>query len=120
MPTPGRVRVTVYLDADMAEWGKHQAGGLSSLMRRLLADAHRQEAPAADRYPPQLRADYQRLIDRKLASGLTADEEQELSAIRARINALDRASPEWMRREQAAAAIVQEFAELRRAIEDGP
>lgn len=36
VPVAGRVRTTIYLDESLSEWGKHQPGGLSELMRRLL------------------------------------------------------------------------------------
>ena len=37
---PPRVRYMVLLDEEPAEWGKHQAGGLSELVRRLLREAY--------------------------------------------------------------------------------
>lgn len=124
VPTPGRVRVTVYLDETLADWGKRQEGGLSDLMRRLLSEAQWREegtpAGRSDPYPPELRAAYRRLIDRKLAAGLTAPEEAELEQVRARINAADRSSAAWRERELAADAIDAELAELRREIEAMP
>jgi hypothetical protein len=69
---------------------------------------------------PELRAAYHSHIDRKLYSGLTPDEECELSDVRARINAADRDSLAWQRRERAAQAIDDELAELRREIEALP
>jgi len=123
---PGRVRVTLYLDEPLVEWGKHQAGGLSDLVRRLLADAHTHQDNALDAriasapYPAELRAAYQQRIDKKLRFGLTPEEAQELEQIRARINALDRSTEAWQRREIAAAAIDHELAVLRREIEALP
>ena len=63
---------------------------------------------------------YKRLIDKKLAQGLTAAEEQELAQVYEGINAYDRASPAWQRAQKTAAAIDQEFAELRKFIESHP
>ena len=41
VPVAGRVRTTIYLDEALADWGKHQPGGLSELMRRLLEQERR-------------------------------------------------------------------------------
>jgi hypothetical protein len=120
-----RVRVTLYLDEPLAEWGKSQGSGLSDLVRRLLADARTQQEGGADAvagidpYPVELRADYRRLIDRKLHSGLTREEESELAEVRAQINAFDRVADAWRRR-QAAAAVDRELTDLRAAIEALP
>lgn len=115
-----RVRVTVYLDEPLASWGKQQEGGLSELLRRLLVDARQEQSQTPGYYPPELMAPYKRLIDKKLAQGLTAAEEQELAQVCEGINAFDRASPAWQRAQKTAAAIDQEFAELRRFIESHP
>lgn len=120
VPKPGRVRVTLYLDSTLADWGKRQKGGLSDLVRNLLVEAQRRDSPTQDRYPADLRIAYQRLINRKLESGLSAAEEEALAAIRQRINAIDRASPEWQIAEQAASAIDQELQALRAEIEALP
>jgi hypothetical protein len=37
--TEGRGRYNVMLDDDLAEWAKHQPGGMSETLRRLLVDA---------------------------------------------------------------------------------
>lgn len=119
--TPGRVRVTVYLDKPLVQWGKEQEGGLSDLMRRLLIEEQvRQGNMLTELYPEGLRVAYQQLIGRKLRVGLTADEEQELAQIRARINAADRTNSVWRLREQAAIAIDQELNDLARIIEGLP
>ena len=115
-----RVRVTVYLDEPLANWGKQQEGGLSELLRRLLVDARQEQSQTPGHYPQELMAPYKRLIDKKLAQGLTPAEEQELAQVCEGINAYDRASPAWQRAEKTAAAIDQEFAELRRFIESHP
>lgn len=115
-----RVRVTVYLDEPLANWGKQQEGGLSELLRRLLVDARQEQSQTPGHYPPDLMIPYKRLIDKKLAQGLTAAEEQELAQVYEGINAYDRASPAWQRAQKTAAAIDQEFAELRKFIESHP
>lgn len=115
-----RVRVTVYLDEPLASWGKQQEGGLSELLRRLLMDARQEQSQIPGRYPPELMAPYHRLTDKKLAQGLTPQEEQELAQTKEAINAFDRASPAWQRAQETAVAIDQEFAELRRFIESHP
>jgi hypothetical protein len=132
---PGRVRVTLYLDGPLAEWGKHREGGLSDLVRRLLAEERSRiaegggaaaaateptAAAGADPYPAELRAEYRRLVDRRLRSGLSPDEERELEAVRARINALDRVGAAWRERESAAGTVDRELADLRREIEALP
>jgi hypothetical protein len=38
IPTPGRVRTTIYMDEEITEWGKRQPSGLSELIRRLLIE----------------------------------------------------------------------------------
>lgn len=113
-----RVRVTVYLDEPLANWGKQQEGGLSELLRRLLVDARQEQSQVSGHYPQELMTPYKRLIDKKLAQGLTATEEQELAQVCESINTYDRASPAWQRAEKTAAAIDQEFAQLRSFIED--
>ena len=35
---PPRLRTTLYLDAELVEWGKMQPGGLSELIRGLLIE----------------------------------------------------------------------------------
>ena len=35
-----RVKTTLLLDLDTVEWGKHQPGGLSELIRQLLRQAY--------------------------------------------------------------------------------
>ena len=115
-----RVRVTVYLDEPLANWGKQQEGGLSELLRRLLVDARQEQSQLPGRYPPELMTPYKRLTDKKLAQGLTASEEQELAQVKEGINAFDRASPAWQMAQKTAAAIDQEFADLRRFIESHP
>jgi hypothetical protein len=118
---PGRVRVTVYLEEPLAEWGKTQPGGLSDLLRRLLSDAQQQIVEESrDLYPAELRVAYKRLIDRKLAVGLNTEEELELSQIRASFNDLDRISPVWEEQERASQAIDAELADIRRRIESLP
>jgi hypothetical protein len=115
-----RVRVTVYLDEPLANWGKQQEGGLSELLRRLLVDARQEQSQTPSHYPPELMAPYKRLIDKKLAQGLTHEEEQELTQVRERMGAFDRALPSWERSEAIAAAIDQEFADIRALIESSP
>ena len=119
-PAPGRVRVTVYLDEALAEWGKQQEGGLSDLLRRLLGEAQQEQTLAPDRYPPELRAQYRQLIDKKLDRGLSAQEEQELAQVKGRINEVDHRSPGEKRIEAAARAVDQELADIRRFIESHP
>lgn len=116
----GRVRVTVYLDEPLASWGKQQAGGLSELLRRLLVDARQEQSQMPSHYPPELMAPYKRLIDKKLAQGLTHEEELELAQVRERMGAFDRSLPSWERSEAIAAAIDQEFADIRALIESSP
>ncbi|MGC4043644.1 MAG: hypothetical protein QM758_07540 [Armatimonas sp.] len=118
--SPKRVRVTVYLDEVLTEWGKRQEGGLSELLRRLLGEAKQEQEQTPDRYPPELRGEYRRLIDKKLAIGLSADEEQELARVKQRVNEIDRASLGWKQMEAGAAAVDQELADLRRFIESQP
>lgn len=123
----GRVPVTLYLDETLAKWGELQEGGLSGLVQNLLLEAQ-QRAPATelhsrvieDRYSKELRETYQSLIDRKLESGLTPEEEIELAETRAEINRIDQASPQWQVYEQAASVIDRELADLRREIEALP
>ena len=43
VPARGRGRYNVILDTDLAEWGMRQPGGLSDLLRRLLAQARVEE-----------------------------------------------------------------------------
>ena len=122
-PTPasGRVRVTVYLDEALAEWGKTQEGGLSDLLRRLLGEAQwEQTGGAPDRYPPPLRAAYKRLIDKKLSEGLSAEEESALAGVKQEIDALDRGSLAQRRIDAASAAIDGELSDLRRFLESRP
>jgi hypothetical protein len=47
-PVPGlRTRkVNLLLEVDLAEWGKHQPGGLSELMRRLLKEEYQRQQQA--------------------------------------------------------------------------
>jgi hypothetical protein len=89
--------VTLSLDAASVAWAREQPGGLADVMRRLLDDARR-GAAAAPSSPagggngddaPELRAAYDRLIDRKLRHGLAEGEEHVLADLRARIFALD-------------------------------
>lgn len=48
VPGPPTVKCTVLLPPDLADWGKHQPGGLSDLMRRLLsAERVREESGAS-------------------------------------------------------------------------
>ena len=115
-----RVRVTVYLDEPLASWGKQQEGGLSELLRRLLLDAREEQSHPPSHYPADLMTPYKRLIDKKLAQGLVAEEERELAQIRERMNAFDRSLPSWKRSEAISGAIDQEFADLRRLIETSP
>jgi uncharacterized coiled-coil DUF342 family protein len=115
-----RVRVTVYLDENLADWGKRQEGGLSELLRRLLGEARQDQEQTPDRYPPELRAQYRQLIDKKLTEGLSASEEQELAGVRNRINAIDHTSTGWKQMEAGVEAVNQELAELRRFIESHP
>lgn len=119
-PASGRIRVTVYLDESLAEWGKRQEGGLSELLRRLLGEARHELGTPPQHYPADLTTPYKRLIDRKLAQGLTPEEEQELAGIRARMNAFDRSLPSWERSEAIAAAIDRELSDLRHLIETSP
>jgi hypothetical protein len=42
MPGPQTRKYTVLVEEDLAEWGKRQPGGLSSLIRSLLAEARAQ------------------------------------------------------------------------------
>jgi len=95
--------VTLSLDAASVAWAREQPGGLADVMRRLLDDARRGAAAtaAAPSSPagngggggaddaPELRAAYDRLIDRKLRHGLAEGEEHVLADLRARIFALD-------------------------------
>ena len=94
--------MTLSLDAASVAWAREQPGGLADLMRRLLDDARRGAAvaAAAPSSPagggssgaddaPELRAAYDRLIDRKLRHGLAEGEEHVLADLRARIFALD-------------------------------
>jgi hypothetical protein len=121
VPTPGRVRVTLYLDEALAEWGKQQDGGLSELVRNLLvAEKDHKIAEQIDYYPVELRANYQKLIRKKLDIGLTEKEENTLEDIRAQINAIDRTTPMQQHREKAMAVIEKEIADLRREIESFP
>jgi hypothetical protein len=121
--TPGRVRVTVYLDETLAEWGKHQEGGLSQLIRNLLSA--KKDMPSSSsaiveqvgNYPIALRENYQTLIAKKLQNGLSAEEQYLLEDIRVQINAIDRASPTWQYGERAAQSIDAEIMALRREIE---
>ena len=124
-PTTGRqardrVRVTVYLDEALASWGKQQEGGLSELLRRLLLEARQEQGASPEHYPAELMAPYTTLVDKKLAQGLTPEEERELVAVRERMNAYDRSLPTWERTEAIAAAIDNELADLRRLIETRP
>lgn len=116
----GRARVTVYLDESLAEWGKRQEGGLSDLLRRLLAEAHEQNVspPAAPRTDALAR--YHALADKKLSAGLTAREQIEWNRLRDVINAADRESPIAREREHAARLVDEEFARLRERIEALP
>ncbi len=116
----GRARVTVYLDESLAEWGKRQEGGLSDLLRRLLAEAHNQDVPALVSLDGRALARYHALVDRKLAAGLTAQEESEWDRLRSDIAAADRESPRADQRERAARFIDEEFARLRGQIEALP
>lgn len=115
-----RVRVTVYLDEPLANWGKQQEGGLSELLRRLLLDAQQEQSSSHQHYPPEIMTPYKRLIDKKLAEGLTPEEERELAQVRESINAFDRASPTWQTMQKAAAAIDQELSDLRTLIQSHP
>ena len=93
--------MTLSLDAASVAWAREQPGGLADVMRRLLDDARRGAAAtaAAPSSPagggngaddaPELRAAYDRLIDRKLRHGLAEGEEHVLADLRARIFALD-------------------------------
>ena len=96
--------MTLSLDAASVAWAREQPGGLADVMRRLLDDARRGAATtAAPSSPagggngggggaddaPELRAAYDRLIDRKLRHGLAEGEEHVLADLRARIFALD-------------------------------
>jgi hypothetical protein len=40
VPGPETVKATILIDPVHAEWGKHQPGGLSHLVRRLLQEAY--------------------------------------------------------------------------------
>jgi hypothetical protein len=120
VPKAGRVRVTLYLDAETAEWGKHKDGGLSELVRRLLAEAKAGEEPYQDPYPPELRATYRRLIELKHRGALTEADEKELAATRDRINEIDRTTATWKRREQAQARLEAEITRIRCEIEAMP
>ncbi|WP_395137787.1 hypothetical protein [Armatimonas sp.] len=115
-----RVRVTVYLDEPLANWGKQQEGGLSELLRRLLMDAQQEQNSSHQHYPIEIMTPYKRLIDKKLAQGLTVDEEQELVQVRECINAFDRASPAWQRAQETATAIDQQLTDLRTFIQSHP
>jgi hypothetical protein len=42
LPARNQSRYNVILDEELAEWGKRQPGGLSRLLRALLADAREQ------------------------------------------------------------------------------
>jgi hypothetical protein len=121
LPTPGRVRVTLYLDETVAEWGKQQEGGLSELVRNLLA--HQKESIAIEQagdYPILLRENYQTLITKKLQIGLTKEEDRELESIRQQINAIDRTTKTWQYGEQAAQQINNQLESLRQEIEALP
>ncbi|MES2463587.1 MAG: hypothetical protein V4671_23685 [Armatimonadota bacterium] len=121
LATPGRVRVTVYLDESLADWGKQQQGGLSGLIRRLLANAYSQEGSSyTPDYPLELRAAYNRLIDQKLSTGLSPEEEAELADVRGQINTWDRQKSTWNKGEQSAYAVDRALADLRREIEALP
>ena len=115
-----RVRVTVYLDEPLANWGKQQEGGLSELLRHLLKEAQQEQSQTQDRYPPELRAQYQALIGKKLAQGLSAMEESTLAQIKERINAIDRGTSSRKTMEAAAARVDQELADLRHFIQSKP
>lgn len=114
------MRVTVYLDEPLASWGKQQEGGLSELLRRLLTEAQQELGTSPQHYPAELMTPYKKLIDKKLAQGLTPEEERGLSGIRERMNAFDRSLPSYERSEAIAAAIDQELADLRQLIETSP
>lgn len=116
----GRARVTVYLDESLAEWGKRQEGGLSDLLRRLLAEAHEQKASAPAFLAGDVLARYHALADRKLSAGLTASEEIEWNRLRDEINAADRESPLAREQERTARFVDEEFARLRERIEALP
>lgn len=117
---PGRVRVTVYLDAPLAEWGKQQAGGLSDLLRRLLDQAQSEQGQHTDHYPPALREAYQHLIQKKLGEGLSAIEEQQLARVRDQINQRDRGTLRQQQLERAATVLDEELRELRQELEALP
>lgn len=39
VPGPATVRTNILIEPDLLEWGKHQPGGFSELVRRLVAEA---------------------------------------------------------------------------------
>lgn len=112
--------MTVYLDETLVSWGKQQEGGLSNLMRQLLANARDEKADAPADYPLELRAAYNRLINAKLGVGLSPEQERELADVRARINQFDRESSIGAMCERAALVVDEELARLRREIEALP
>lgn len=115
-----RVRVTVYLDEPLASWGKQQEGGLSELLRRLLEDAWDEQGRAPGAYPPELIARYHELVDKKLANGLTLDDELALASVCEEIDAWERSSPGRRQRDAAVAALDRELAELRSLLQAFP
>jgi hypothetical protein len=49
VPGPANAKVTILLEPEIRDWGMHQPGGLSDLVRRLLREEKkRQEERAGD------------------------------------------------------------------------
>ena len=47
VPGPPTRKYNLLLDEALAEWGKHQRGGLSELLRRLLKEAHERQTASS-------------------------------------------------------------------------
>lgn len=55
VPGPPTEKATLLLDPKLKEWGKHQAGGLSELVRRLMQDEHDRQQAKNDPAPVRVR-----------------------------------------------------------------
>jgi hypothetical protein len=53
VPGPPTRKYNVLLDEALAEWGKHQPGGLSELLRRLLSAAYHEQTTSRRRAATQ-------------------------------------------------------------------
>lgn len=48
VPGPEKARTNVLIEPDLLEWGKHQPGGFSELVRRLVREAKEKQEQARE------------------------------------------------------------------------